>query len=153
MTLSASSLATESARDLVASFYTEVWNSWNGEAAHRLLDPDLSYRGSLGTRTSGIPDFLAYVAQVRAGFPDFHNRVEALALDGPHVVAKMTYSGTHSGLILGYEPTGRRIAYEGIAWFTVYSGRITSGFVLGDIDGLRAQLAAGPHIPAPRRGY
>jgi steroid delta-isomerase-like uncharacterized protein len=131
----------EPAREVIAAFYTEVWNGWDVDAAYRLLDPGLTFRGSLGRRTNGLPDFLEYVAMVRNAFPDFHNRVELLVVDGPHAVARVTYTGTHRGPILGYEATGRKVAYEGIAWFTLHGGRITSGFVLGDVDGLRAQLA------------
>ena len=130
----------DAARELIAAFYTEVWNAWDADAAYRLLDPGLTFRGSLGRRTNGIPDFLAYVDMVRAAFPDFHNRVELLVVDRPHAVARLTYTGTHSGPILGFEATGRKVAYEGIAWFTVHGGKLTSGFVLGDVDGLRAQL-------------
>ena len=130
--------------ELVTRFYAEVWNAWNHDSAYELLHPKLTFRGSLGRRTQGVPEFLDYVAEVRGAFPDFHNQVDDLALDGPRAIARLTYSGTHRGDVLGFSPTGNRIRYSGIAWFTCSEGRIVDGFVLGDVDALRSQLAAPP---------
>lgn len=129
---------------LVSRFYAEVWNAWDADAARELLHPELRFRGSLGRRTQGIAEFLGYVADVRVAFPDFHNHVEDLVTDGPSAVARLSYSGTHRGTVLGAPPTGNRVEYDGIAWFTCSAGRIVDGFVLGDIEALRAQLVAAP---------
>ena len=63
-------------------------------------------------------------------------------MDGDQAVARLTYTGTHQGAVLGYLPTGNRVEYQGIAWFKVRDQRIVEGFVLGDVDTLRAQLGA-----------
>lgn len=89
-------------RDLVLTFYREVWNAWDGEAATRLLHPQITFRGSLGRRTQGRDGFLTYVAEVRAAFPDFHNEVTDLLTDADKATARLTYTGTHKGEVLGY---------------------------------------------------
>ena len=132
-----------SINDLIESFYRDVWNAWSDEAARRLLHPHLTFRGSLGRRTQGLDEFLAYVAEVRAAFPDFHNKVTDLVAQADRVAARLTYTGTHRGEVLGYPPTRRRIEYGGMAWFTVEHGRIRDGYVLGDVESLRAQLRNG----------
>src|SRR5262249_21398608 len=57
-------------------------------------------------------------------FPDFHNRVEELVPEGERVVARLTYTGTHAGELLGIAPTGRRVNYAGVALFRIASGQI-----------------------------
>ena len=126
--------------ELIERFYSQVWNRWDEQAARDLLDVSLTFRGSLGRRTAGLDEFLGYVADVRAAFPDFHNHVHDVLVDGDQAVARLTYTGTHRGAVLGHAPTGNRIEYQGIAWFKVRDHLIIEGFVLGDVDTLRAQL-------------
>ncbi len=132
----------EVVHELIERFYSQVWNRWDEQAARDVLDVSLSFRGSLGRRTAGVEEFLGYVADVRSAFPDFHNHVRDVLVDGDQAVARLTYTGTHRGTVLGLAPTDNRVEYEGIAWFKVRDQRILEGFVLGDIDTLRAQLGA-----------
>ena len=127
---------------LIERFYSQVWNRWDEQAARNLLDASLTFRGSLGRRTMGVEEFLRYVAEVRAAFPDFHNHVHDVLVDGDQAVARLTYTGTHRGAVLGHAPTGNRVEYQGIAWFRVREQRIVESLVLGDVDTLRAQLGA-----------
>jgi hypothetical protein len=48
------------------------------------------------------------------------------------------------GAIFGVAPTGRRIEYAGAALFRFRDERIWNVWVLGDVDGLKRQLAAPP---------
>jgi predicted ester cyclase len=57
------------------------------------------------------------------------------------VAARLRYTGTHTGRLLGIPATGRRFEYAGAAFFVAARGRLTSAWVLGDLDGLRRQLA------------
>ena len=125
---------------LIEDFYRRVWNAWDTEAARALLHPDLTFRGTLGRRTRGIDDFLDYVTEVRTAFPDFHNEILGTAFDGTTAVARLRYTGTHRGPVLGHQATGRRIEYDGLAWFTICDGQIHGAYVLGDVDQLRRQL-------------
>ena len=58
--------------------------------------------------------------------------------------ARLTYSGTHRGPILGVEPTGRKISYAGAAVFTFDEGKVADVWVLGDLHGLLGQLTDPP---------
>jgi predicted ester cyclase len=41
---------------------------------------------------------------------------------------------------MGFAPTGRPVAWAGAALFTLKGGKIADLWVLGDVDGLRAEL-------------
>ena len=126
---------------LVRRYYAEVWNAWSKTALEELISPDVVFRGSIGTNVLGIEEFEQYVNRVRAAFPDFHNHIEELIAEGEKVAARLTYTGTHRGELLGFPATGRKITYSGIAIFEFAESKIVRGYVLGDTENLKRQLA------------
>ncbi len=54
----------------------------------------------------------------------------------------MRFSGVHVGPFLGYQPSGRRIEWQGAAFFTARDDLLDPIWVLGDLDALRWQLNA-----------
>ncbi len=55
--------------------------------------------------------------------------------------AKMRFSGLHQAPLLGIPASGRQVSWAGAALFHFADGKIASLWVVGDLDGLRAQLA------------
>ncbi len=103
--------------------------------------PASSFRGSIGTAVNGIEEFKQYVNRIRAAFPDFHNHIDELIGEGDRVVARLTYTGTHRGELFGFSGTNKKITYQGIAIFQFREGKIVSGYVLGDTESLKRQIA------------
>src|SRR5437660_12287304 len=126
---------------LVRRYYEEMWDRWDFALADELLTEGLTFRGSLGVTVRGRDGFTGYMEAVRRAFPDFRNRVEELVAEGDKVVARLTYTGTHRGELFGIRPTGKWVAYAGVAVFRFEAGRITEGWVLGDVHGLMQQLS------------
>jgi predicted ester cyclase len=126
---------------LVRSFYEDLWNRWDDELVPAVLSPSFAFRGSLGTSTHGLAGWRDYRDAIRAGSADFHNEVVTLVVDGTTAAARLLHSGTHTGPLLGLPATGRSFEYAGAAFFTAAGDRLTSAWVLGDLDRLRAQLA------------
>jgi steroid delta-isomerase-like uncharacterized protein len=140
-------VAADDHRALVRRYYEELWNRWDLALVDVLLADDLAFRGSLGVQVQGRAGFRRYVELVRSAFPDFHNTVEELLVDGDRVAARLTYRGTHRGPLFGLAPSGRAVRYAGLALFQIRDGRIADGWVLGDTLGLLRQLGA-TAIPA-----
>jgi steroid delta-isomerase-like uncharacterized protein len=122
---------------LVRRYYSEVWNAWSSPALEELISPDITFRGSIGAAVSGIAEFQQYVNRIRAAFPDFHNHIEELIAEGEKVAARLTYTGTHRGELLGFPATGNKITYSGIAIFEFAESKIVRGYVLGDTETLK----------------
>ena len=127
--------------DLVHRFYDDLWNRWDDEQVDSVLSFGFEFRGSLGTETVGRDGWRAYRDTIRAGSADFHNSVVTLIAEEAQAAARLLYSGTHTGTLLGLPATGRRFEYAGTAFFTSANGLLTSAWVLGDLDGLRRQLS------------
>lgn len=128
-------------KSLVRRFYSELWNAWSVRALEELISPDIVFHGSIGTAVKGIEEFRQYVNRIRSAFPDFHNHIEELIAEGAKVAAKLTYTGTHQGELFGFPGTGRKITYPGLAIFEFNEGKIVRGYVLGNTESLKRQLA------------
>ena len=87
---------------LVERFYGELWNRWNDSAVEDTLSPGFTFRGSLGQQTSERQGWRRYRDLVRAGSADFHNEIVELARDGGRAAARLRFTGTHTGPLLGW---------------------------------------------------
>jgi predicted ester cyclase len=126
---------------LVRRFYDQLWNKWDDAAVDHTLAPSFTFRGSLGQQMIGRSGWRAYRDQIRRGSSDFHNEIVTLVADRDQAAARLLYSGTHTGPLLDFTPTGRAFSYAGAAFFTATGGLLTSAWVLGDLHNLRRQLA------------
>jgi len=88
----------------------------------------------------GRDEWRRYRDLVHAGSADFRNEIVELVCDGQRA-ARLRYTGTHTGVLLGLPATQRRFEYAGAAFFAADSRLLTSAWVLGDLDGLRRQLS------------
>jgi len=127
-------------RRLIERYYNELWNQWSFPLVDQFLSPAVRFHGSVGVSVVGREAFLDYVHLIRSAFPDFHNTLEETLAEEDKVAARLTYRGTHQGKIFGVEPTGKHILYEGLALFRIGDGKITEGYVLGNVIHLLEQL-------------
>jgi len=132
----------EQNKNLIRRFFDEMWNPWNFAKADELLAPDITFRGTLGSELKGRDAFRAYMRQVQAAFPDFHNTILQVTAEDDRVAARTLYHGTHRGEIFGVAPTGKAISYAGAAFFRIAGGLVIEGWVLGDLLSLLRQLGA-----------
>jgi predicted ester cyclase len=126
--------------DLVRRFYRDVWNRWDDQAVDQVLADDFCFRGSLGDEERGRDGFRAYRDRLRAAFPDFRNDIIELVADGERAAVRLRCSGSHEGELLETAPTGRFLVYEAAAFLRSRDNQLCEAWVLGDLDGLRAQL-------------
>jgi len=127
-------------RDLVKRFYAELWDRWDKAVALEILTSDFLFHGSLGADRKGIDGFLDYVDRVRTALGDYRSDIGEMVEELDTIAVRMTFSGNHQSEFFGVPATGRRISWRGAAFFTFRKGRISALWVLGDVDGVKAQL-------------
>ncbi|MEI2415345.1 ester cyclase [Orrella sp. JC864] len=126
---------------LVDRFYRRLWNDNARELAPSLLHPDLSFRGAIGLEKKGIDGFLSYMDTMQATFPDFDTEVVSLSYgQGPQVISRQIYRGTHMGAFHEVPATGRQVEYAGVGFFSFEDGLIHKVWVLGDLLAVYRQL-------------
>jgi predicted ester cyclase len=73
-------------------------------------------------------------------FPDFRIVIEDQVAEGDRVVTRVTFRGTHLGEYRGITPTGKPVAYQGIALDRIAGGKVVEGWHQADNLGLLRQL-------------
>jgi predicted ester cyclase len=129
-----------SAADQVRVFYEQIWNREDLGRIPAVLHPDVTFRASLGTEHRGHAEFVDYVGSVTGALSSYRCEIRELVTEGHTVAARMEFSGRHTGVLLGREPTGRSVTWAGAAFFHFDGALVHDIWVLGDLDALRAQL-------------
>lgn len=128
--------------DIVRLFYDEMWNRADKSRIPEIFHPGFTFRGSLGPVLVGRGQFAGYVDDVVRALPDFLCEILETTEQANRVVAKMRFSGTHRGAMLGFAPTGKRVDWAGSAHFTFEGTLVADLWVLGDVHGLIQRLEA-----------
>jgi steroid delta-isomerase-like uncharacterized protein len=128
-------------KELVASFYEDIWNRGDLSFVPILLREDFTFRGSLGDERKGHAGFAEYVERVRGALRGYRCDILDLVAEGARAFARMRFSGVHVGELLGHPGSGKKVEWMGAALFTVGDdGRLADLWVLGDLHGLASQL-------------
>lgn len=130
-------------QSLVEDFYFEVWNKRNLLKAKEILSDDFTFRGSLGDEKRGVAGFLDYVSTVHFALSNYECIIRDLVVTENKVAAQMLFKGVHQNPFFGVQATGKQIQWSGAAFFQIKQSRIAAAWVLGDIDAIKQQLAAG----------
>jgi len=125
---------------LVRRFWRCVFNERDLSVVEGMVSPDFAWRGSLGTQTSGIRDFLAYVRAAQQSLPDLAVGLDELTWTGEQVWTRMTFTATHQGALLGVAASGRALSYPGLAVHDVSDGVLSRVWVVADTLDLHRQL-------------
>lgn len=129
---------------LLTRWFREVWNEGNTETIHELLSPDAVAIGQAGSGVEfhGPKEFISFVEQIRAAFPDIHVEVEDAFGADDKVVLRWSARMTHRGDGLGIPATGKQIRLTGITIVRIVNGRIVAGWDNWDQLGMLQQIGA-----------
>jgi steroid delta-isomerase-like uncharacterized protein len=120
-----------------------LWNSGDLAAIPGVYTPDFvahmpkgwdvsEFRGHAGVRQA--------VQRIRSAFPDWHETIVDMIIEGDRVVSRYISRGTHQGPFLGLEPTGKRVEVDEISIYRIAGGKIAEQWCLADDGGMARQL-------------
>lgn len=127
-------------KDIILSYYENLWNKQDKSYIDKLLDENIVFRGSLDIQTKGKKEFENYFDMIIKAIPNLYHGVEVMLAEDDNVSARAVYNGTHKGLLMGFEGTNNRIRYHGASFFKIQNGKIVDIWVLGDLNSLFKQL-------------
>ena len=84
------------------------------------------------------------VRAVRAAFPDLQVHVEAISEDGDHTWARVRFTGTNTGPLMGHPPTGRAATWTAIDHCRYASGKLTEHWGVADLLSMMQQVGIVP---------
>lgn len=126
----------------VTTMWTDGWNKNDAAAIASVVAEDVIHDRTVGGDGAGVEALIDRVAARHAAAPDFTTTIGPLVIDGEYAAHLWSATATDTGGLLGGEPTGRAVAWDGIAILRSPCGEITEIIAVADILGLRNQLNA-----------
>ncbi len=128
-------------RDLVERLHAELFATEDLATLDRFFAPDVVSHDMPPGFPQGIEGVRLFFEAFREGMPDVRVRVDEIVAEDDRAAVATTIEGTHTGTLMGVEPTGRRISVRGIDMVRVADGRIVEHRGLTDTVGLLRQLS------------
>lgn len=133
-------MATEN-KELVRRSNNEIWGKGNLEMLDEYVADDyVEYNTASPEPIRGPEGYKQNVQMVRTAFPDLEVTTEDLIAEGDKVVTRYTLTGTHEGELMGIEPTGKTVEFEGISIGKLEDGKVVKGWSNIDVVGMMQQL-------------
>jgi steroid delta-isomerase-like uncharacterized protein len=125
---------------LLRRLFDEAWSAGNFANLPQLIAPDMQFHFRGRGRPMTHEQFQGMVGMWRGAFPDLRFTIEDVVTAGDRVAARMTFTGTHRGGLMGMEPTGRAVNVTMMVFARVANGRIVELWEDYDEHGMRQQL-------------
>ena len=137
-------MSTEDNKALTRRAY-EALNQRNWAAFAELVTPDFVLHNASMT-IQGLEAYKQFLSMYHAAFPDANVTIEDMIAEGDTVVVRQTFSGTHTGELMGILPTGKQISGTGIQITRIANGKAVEQWFNGDDLGLVQQLGMVPSM-------
>ena len=128
-------------RELIERLHAELFSSGDLDTIDRFFAPDVVSHDMPPGFPEGIEGIRLFFSAFRQGMPDVQVRIDEIVVEDDRAAVATMIEGTHTGALMGIEPTGRRIAVRGIDMVRVADGRIVEHRGLTDTVGLLRQLS------------
>src|SRR5712671_155606 len=137
------SLSKEDAAQMIktARLFYAFWDTGNADYASAAVDNNFRDNTLPKGRPQG-PKGLLYASQTfRSAVPDLHCTIEDLLVSGDKITARLLFTGTHKGELMGHPATGKPVRFFAIDILRIRNGKIVEDWHLEDNLTLLEQLA------------
>jgi len=114
-------------RRLVEALNTRSWG-----VLDEVMAPDYVDHYALPSQKPGREGYEEAFISATNAFPDLQFTIEDMIAEGDKVVARMTFSGTHRGEVMGIAPTNKRVTYTHIHIMRIVRGKVVEDWGFGD---------------------
>jgi steroid delta-isomerase-like uncharacterized protein len=124
-------MSAESNEKLARRWFEEGWNGRSPSVVTELFAADGVgwMEGPDGdVEIRGPEPFLAARAALLDAFPDLSVAIDGTVAQGDDVVVRWSAEGTHRGGGLGFDASGKRIAFRGMTWMRFRDGKVVRGW-------------------------
>ena len=128
-------------RELIERLHEELFSTGDLAAIDHFFAPDVLSHDMPPGFPQGIEGVRLFFSAFREGMPDVRVRIDEIVVEDDRAAVATMIEGTHTGALMGIEPTGRRISVRGIDMVRVAHGRIVEHRGLTDTVGLLRQLS------------
>ena len=127
-------MSTENNKETVRRFINEALTGRNLAIADEVLAPN--YLNSL--TGADLAAFKGFLTGMSAALSDVQLEIDDLVAEGDSVVARWKMAATHTGSLMGEEPTGKRVSSRGLTYYRLVDSRIVEDDPVSTPDLLQA---------------
>ena len=139
--------AIEDNKSLVRRWIEEGFNKRNLNVVNEVFADQFS----IHSQVIGPAGVRASMGRFLNAFPDLHVNIDRVVAEKNHVAMSYTATGTQRAEFEKIPPTGTRVKWSGMDFFTIKDGRISEADFLSDEIGLLSQLGATMSLPQRAR--
>jgi steroid delta-isomerase-like uncharacterized protein len=133
-------LTNDLTRSLVKKFIAEIWNRGEIDLIPDVCSANLRLNGNTGFDRVGHDGLARMVSLIRNALDDYHCEIHSMVVEHNKAFCRLRFTGKHVGTLLGFEATGKVVAWMGATEFTCQNGKILKVWELGDLKNLEDQL-------------
>lgn len=116
---------------VVRRVFDEIANRGDFDVVDQIYREDYVDHAPLPGGPPGREGVRHSIGGLRTAMPDLHVTVEAVSAHADKVAVHNTWSGTHTGEVLGIRPTGRDLTFTGVVVFRLVDGLIAERWAIG----------------------
>jgi steroid delta-isomerase-like uncharacterized protein len=119
----------------------EVWNRRNLAVIDELLSADFVFNDPMAPAGArGIETYKQFVDNNLRAFPDLRLTIEDIVSSGDLVASRWHATGTHTGPLAGYAPTGKSMTITGMNFARIVDGKFVESWGNWNALGMLQQL-------------
>lgn len=123
----------EANKAVVRRLVRDIVNGGQVELLGEVLADDFVAHG-VGPGPAGADGMRRLISTWRKAFPDWSDHIDEIVAEHDLVVIKITATGTHTGPLLGIDPTGEAVQWGMIEMVRLADGRITEQWGYSDFS-------------------
>jgi predicted ester cyclase len=125
---------------LVARFHSVLLDAREVGAIDEFVADDFTSHNTPPGLPEGIAGARGFFEMLHTAFPDAQVEIEQLVADEDWIAVASRLSGTHTGPLMGLDPTGRSVSVTMIDLVRIADGKIAEHRGLTDTVGMLRQL-------------
>ena len=120
--------------------FAEAANTGNFQLFYDVVLPACIDHDAAPGQANGPAGYCTLFAEFRAAFPDFHAAPDTIVADEDSIAMAYTMTGTHTGPLMGFPPTGKKMKIRGVQIFKFKDGKVIERWGSSDELGMLQQL-------------
>ena len=134
-------MSVEENKALIRRIVEEALNQGRIAIADQYFDPGYVVHIPSRPDLPRGPDFFKQtIGMWRSAFSDWHMTIEDLVGEGDLVANRFTTTGTHTGPMFGFQPTGRTMIVRGQELHRLANGKVVESWICDDVPSILSQL-------------
>jgi predicted ester cyclase len=139
-------MGTEENKAVIRRMFDEIFHRGNLASADDFIAPNIIYHPFPPTFPVGPDGFRFVFKMLSSSFPDQRIAINDIIAEGDKVVVRSTFSGTQTGPLMGFSPTGKHCTQSQISIFRLANGKVSEYWFNADDLGMIRQLGL---LPGP----